>query len=306
MIHSLDIPEKVKGDATYIYARIAEAEAHVHGHPVDQVHFHEVGSLDAVADVVGVCWLIHELGAAKIASSAIHVGYGQVKCAHGILPVPAPATARILTGIPTYGEIRGELCTPTGAALLAHFAREFGPAPAMAVEKIGYGMGTKDFGTANCVRAMLGESMEKTASSGGPNGSIVHLECNLDDMTGEAIGFAVDRLFEAGARDVYLQSIQMKKNRPGQLLCCICTPEDADKLAALMLRHTTTLGIRRQDMARYTLDRRIETRETPLGPVRFKVSEGYGVLREKPEYADLEKIAREKDMSLEDVLKKIR
>ena len=210
ILSHLDIPQPVREDAEAVYNLIAQAESHAHGQPVEEIHFHEVGTLDAVADVVAVCWLIRDLGPQWIGASPIHVGSGQVRCAHGILPVPAPATAYILQGVPTYGgAVEGELCTPTGAALLKHFVQEFGPAPVMRVEKTGYGMGKKDFEAANCVRAMLGES-----GSGGA-GTIAELCCNLDDMTGEALGFAQERLLEAGALDVFTTPIAMKKNRPG-------------------------------------------------------------------------------------------
>lgn len=296
-IGGLNIPESVRQNAIAVYDRIAEAEAHVHGTTMEHIHFHEVGTLDAVADVVGVCLLMHALAPENIVVSPIHVGSGQVHCAHGILPVPAPATAWLLRDAPCYGgSIRGELCTPTGAALLTHFAASYGAMPAMTIQKIGYGMGNKDFEAANCVRAMLGES-----AGGAPNDSIVRLECNLDDMTGEALGFAMDRLFEGGALDVFLQPIQMKKNRPGQMLCCICAAKDADRMAQLILAHTTTLGVRRQDMRRYALARRVETRQTPFGEVRFKVSEGFGVCKTKLEYADLEAIARRENLSFAEV-----
>ena len=301
LIEGLPLPEAVRSDAAAVYDRIAEAEAHVHGVTIEHIHFHEVGTLDAVADVVGVCLLMHELAPERIVVSPIHVGSGQVHCAHGILPVPAPATAWLLRDAPIYGgSIRGELCTPTGAALLTHFADDFGPMPAMRVHAIGYGMGTKDFESANCVRALLGESADSA-----PNDSIVRLECNLDDMTGEAIGYAFDRLFEAGARDVFIQPIQMKKNRPGQLLSVICTPADADRLAQLMLLHTTTLGVRRHDMPRYALERRIEARPTPFGDVRFKISEGFGIRKCKPEYADLERIAQRENKPLSEILRQL-
>lgn len=301
LIDGLPLPEIVRGNAAAVYNRIAEAEAHVHGMPVDHIHFHEVGTLDAVADVVGVCLLMDEFAPQHVVVSPIHVGSGQVHCAHGILPVPAPATAWLLRDAPIYGgSVRGELCTPTGAALLTHFAHDFGPMPTMRVRAIGYGMGTKDFESANCVRALLGESTDNA-----PNDQIVRLECNLDDMTGEAIGFACDRLFEAGALDVFVQPIQMKKNRPGQLLSVICAPSDADGLAQLMLLHTTTLGVRRQDMARYALDRRTETRPTPFGEMRFKVAEGFGIRKCKPEYEDLARIAQREGKPLSEVLRQL-
>ena len=299
LIEKLPLPETVRNDAAAVYDRIADAEAHVHGTTMDHIHFHEVGTLDAVADVVGVCLLMHELAPEHVTVSPIHVGSGQVHCAHGILPVPAPATAWLLRDAPIYsGSIQGELCTPTGAALLTHFAHDFGPMHAMRVQAIGYGMGKKDFEAANCVRALLGESADSA-----PNDRIVHLECNLDDMTGEAIGYAFDRLFEAGARDVFIQPIQMKKNRPGQLLRVICTPEDADRLAQLMLLHTTTLGVRRQDLTRYALNRHIEALPTPFGDIRFKVADGFGVQKRKPEYADLEKIALCENKPLSEILR---
>ncbi|MBQ8955022.1 MAG: LarC family nickel insertion protein, partial [Clostridia bacterium] len=185
----------------------------------------------------------------------------------------------------------GELCTPTGAALLKHFAASFGDRPVMAVSKIGYGMGMKDFERANCVRAFLGESAGKREE-------ITRLECNLDDMTGEEIGFALERLLDAGARDAYTSPIGMKKSRPGVMLSVICLPEDADKFAALMMKHTTTLGIRRQDMSRYVLERASRTIDTPAGSVRVKEARGMGTERCKLEYEDIAAIAREKDISL--------
>ena len=236
ILSHLDIPESVRIDAEAVYQLIAQAESHAHGRPVEEVHFHEVGTLDAVTDVVAVCWLLHDLAPEKIVASPVHVGCGQVRCAHGILPVPAPATAFILQGVPTYGgAVQGELCTPTGAALLKHFAQSFGPSPVMRVEKIGYGMGKKDFEAANCVRAMLGQTQEGRET-------IVELCCNLDDMTPEALGFAQERLWEAGALDVYTTAVGMKKNRPGVLLTCMCREEDREKLLSLLFAHTTTLG----------------------------------------------------------------
>ncbi len=299
MINGLDVSDRVKADAKAVYALIADAESRVHGHPVSEIHFHEVGTLDAVADVVGVCLLMEMIGAEKIAASPVHVGSGHVHCMHGILPVPAPATALILSGIPTYGgQVRGELCTPTGAALLKHFVSAFGDRPVMAAEAIGYGMGKKDFEQANCLRAFLGESA-------GALEQITRLECNLDDMTGEDIGFAMDQLFKAGARDVYTQAIGMKKSRPGVLLSVICLPEDADRLAAVMMKHTTTLGIRRQSMSRYALDRSVETVETSYGPVRVKTASGMGVHRSKAEYDDLAALAEQKQVSLETIRKEL-
>ena len=300
IIDGLKVSDRVKADAKAVYALIAEAESRVHGHPVSEIHFHEVGTVDAVADVVGVCLLMEEIGAEQIVASPVHVGSGHVHCMHGILPVPAPATALILSGIPTYGgQVQGELCTPTGAALLKHFVSRFGDRPVMAAEAIGYGMGKKDFERANCLRAFLG-------SSEGEREEITRLECNLDDMTGEDIGFAMEQLFKAGARDVYTQAIGMKKSRPGVLLSVICLPQDADRLAAVMMQHTTTLGIRRQDLSRYTLERSIETVETSFGPVRVKTATGMGVHRRKAEYDDLAALAERNHVPLETVRGEVR
>ena len=232
IIDGLDIPAPVKEDMKAVYALIAEAESHAHGMPVDQIHFHEVGTMDAVADIAGVCLLFHELGADQIIASPVHVGSGHVHCAHGILPVPAPATAHILQGIPVYStQVQGELCTPTGAALLKHFVKEFREMPVMTTSKIGYGMGKKDFERANCVRAFLGD----TAETGD---EIAELSCNLDDMTAEAIGFAEEALFEAGALEVYTIPVGMKKSRPGILLTCMCRREDEEKMVELPVSYT--------------------------------------------------------------------
>lgn len=299
LLSHLDLPQTVRDDALAVYHRIAEAESKVHGTTVDQIHFHEVGTLDALADVVGVCLLMHLLAPEKVYASSVHVGCGQVRCAHGILPVPAPATALLLAGVPIYGgAIQGELCTPTGAALLTHFVTKFGELPAMQLLKSGYGMGTKDFPAANCVRAMLGEQ-------DAPAEEILELSCNLDDCTGEAIGFAMERLLDAGALDVYWTSVGMKKNRPGILLTCMCRPLDREKMVELLFRHTTTLGVRESAFRRYTLSRESKTIQTPDGDIRVKVSTGYGVTREKPEFEDLAKIARETGKSLSELQKNI-
>ena len=299
LLSHLDLPQTVQDDALAVYRRIAEAESKVHGTTVDQIHFHEVGTLDALADVVGVCLLMHLLAPEKVYASSVHVGSGQVRCAHGILPVPAPATALLLSGVPIYGGgIQGELCTPTGAALLTHFVTKFGELPAMRLLKSGYGMGTKDFPAANCVRAMLGEQ-------DAPTEEILELSCNLDDCTGEAIGFAMERLLDAGALDVYWTSVGMKKNRPGILLTCMCRPLDREKMVELLFRHTTTLGVRESAFRRYTLSRESKTIQTPDGDIRVKVSTGYGVAREKPEFEDLAKIARKTGKSLSELQRSI-
>lgn len=295
IIEHLNLPDEVKKDVVAVYHLIAEAESHVHGKTVEEIHFHEVGTADAIADIAGVCLLMHMIAPQKVIASPIHVGSGNVHCAHGILPVPAPATAFILQGLPIYsGVIKGELCTPTGAALLKHFVTEFKEMPVMRTLAIGYGMGKKDFERANCVRVLLGET-EETGSE------VAELSCNLDDMTPEALGFVQEILFAAGALEVYTIPIGMKKSRPGILLTCMCRCNDKEKMVSLIFKHTTTLGIRESISKRYTLTRTMKEHETPYGVVREKVSEGYGVVRGKLEYEDLAKIAREQGMSLEEV-----
>ena len=235
-------------------------------------------------DVAGVCYLMELLGPEEVCASPVTVGSGSVSTAHGILPVPAPATARLLEGVPVAaGEIAAELCTPTGAALLKLFASHFGAMPPGTVLGCGYGCGTKDFPRANCVRAFL---LDTAASGAGPNDAVTELKANIDDMTGEALGYAMERLLEAGALDVSYIPLQMKKNRPGVLLVCLCRPADADRLAGEILTHTGTFGVRRTDCSRYALAVEKETVETEFGPVSFKVGRGYGVTKGKPEYED--------------------
>ena len=275
-----------------VYRLIADAESQVHGVPVTEIHFHEVGTMDALADITAVCYLMHKLSPEQVIASPIHVGSGTVKCAHGILPVPAPATASILRGIPiSGGEIKSELCTPTGAALLKHFASSFGEMPVMSVAAIGYGMGKKDFPVANCVRAMLGEAKDQDES-------ILQLSCNVDDMTAEEIGYAMDCLFREGALEVFTVPVGMKKCRPGTLFNVLCRPADREKMVQAIFKYSSTIGIREETMRRYTLSRSISTMETPIGSVHIKQSSGYGVQRIKYEYEDLARIASEKNISI--------
>lgn len=295
----LRLPESVQADVLAVYGLIAEAESHAHGVPATEIHFHEVGTLDAVADITAVCLLLDRLAPEEIVVSPIHVGYGQVRCAHGILPVPAPATAYILRDVPIYGgSVQGELCTPTGAALLKHFAARFGAMPVMRVQSVGYGMGKKDFEAANCVRALLGET--ETAA-----GSVLELSCNVDDMTAEQLGFAMERLFDGGALDVYTSPIGMKKSRPGTLFRVICEEADREAMVSLLFLHTSTLGVREARLVRHTLRRTLETVETPYGPVQRKDSEGWGVVRRKYEFEDLARIARTEGISLTEAVRRL-
>lgn len=271
----LTLSEQVKTQGKAIYQRIAEAEGKVHGETSEQVHFHEVGALDAVADVAGFCHLLEYLSVEKVTCSPIAVGSGTVRCAHGILPVPAPATAVLLAGIPTWpGVSTGELCTPTGAAILGYFVSNFEEIPCFSLEKTAYGFGKKRFPKAvNAVTAILG-----TATS-----QVVEISCNLDDMTGEHIGFATEKLMEEGALDVWTAPIYMKKGRPGTTLFCLSTVEHAQHLIQCFFRHTTTLGVRTQTYNRQTLPR--EIRE--IDGVPTKIATGFGVTKSKPEFEHL-------------------
>lgn len=300
IIEAMTVSKDIKSDIREIYELLAEAESQAHGVPVDKIHFHEVGNLDAIADITASCYLIHKLEPEKIIVSPINVGGGMVKTAHGVLPVPAPATATLLKGIPSYESeyVRSELCTPTGAALIKYFADEFKPMPLMAVEKIGYGAGNKDFAQANVVRAVLGETTDEIEN-------VIELACNIDDMTAEEIGFATEMLFEAGALEVYTIAADMKKNRPGTLLYCVCKLDKRDLIVQTIFKHTTTLGIRENICNRYVLSREIQKIDTPYGEVRKKVSSGYNVSRFKLEYDDIAGIAKRTGKSILDLKKEL-
>ena len=285
-IDSVPLDEAIRENAKKVYSIIAEAESRVHGHPMENVHFHEVGSLDALADVLSVCALMHELAPERILASEVNVGSGTVRCAHGVLPVPAPATELILRGVPIYsGQIKSELCTPTGAALLKYFVSEFVAMPTMKIENAGCGTGKKNFECANVVRAFIGE----TANDGE---EIIELACNLDDMTPEELAFAMEELFSLGALDVYFTDIGMKKSRPGVKLTCMCREKQRERMLECIFKHTTTLGVREYACKRYELGRSEKAVRTQDGEVRVKISSGYGVVREKAEYEDLAALAR--------------
>ena len=299
LIGHLTVSDTVKKNALAVYKLIAEAESRAHGVPVDKIHFHEVGNMDALADITGVCMLIEELAPDVILASPINTGSGHVRCAHGILPVPAPATAYILQDIPMYSDqTQGELCTPTGAALLKHFVKEFRAMPVISVNKIGYGMGKKDFEKANCIRAYIGNTANNIEE-------VTELVCNLDDMTPEAVAFAQQLLFEEGALDVYTTPICMKKGRMGVSFTCMCRSELKDKMVSLIFKHTTTLGMRENTSRRYTLQREQKEIQTKYGSVRIKTACGFGIQKSKPEYEDIAKIAKEKGISIQDALKEI-
>ena len=291
-LKDLNTTDEIKQHAQIIYQSIAEAESQIHNTPMEQIHFHEVGTMDAIADVLACCMLFSMLAPDEILASPIHVGKGTVKCSHGVLPVPAPATALLLRHIPIYsGEINGELCTPTGAAILSHFVQSFETMPQLCVQKIGYGMGTKDFSIANCLRSFLSETPDSFSS-------ITQIECNVDDMTGEDLGFCMEEIFSHKVLDFFYTPIQMKKNRPGTLITCICNTKDRDTIIDFLFQHTTTRGVRFHELSRATMTAEMLKHSTPLGEVRIKKSL-YGkhqIL--KPEYDDLCKLAKEHHCSL--------
>ena len=296
ILNGMPLPEKVREDAADVYRQIAEAESKAHDMPMDEIHFHEVGTMDAIVDVVSVCLLMNMLKPEQVIASAVHVGSGTVHCVHGILPVPAPATAYILKGVPIYsGTIQGELCTPTGAALLKHFVTRFGELPIMEVSTIGFGMGNKDFPQANCVRSLLGETRDQASD-------VLELSCNIDDMTSEAIGFAMECFMDAGALDAYTQAIGMKKGRPGTKISVLCREADSEKMAREIFHYTTTLGIRTCRFSRYELNRTISKVDTAWGTIRRKESSGYDVSRCKYEYEDLATLAKFQGRGVNDVL----
>lgn len=304
------LPTTVRENARAVYRLIAEAEAAVHGTTIEDIHFHEVGTLDAIADVTFACLLMDMIAADRIVASPVRTGFGEVHCAHGTLPVPAPATALLLQGIPAYaGDIEGEFCTPTGAALLKHFAAGFQERPTMSTTAVGYGIGTKRFPIANCVRAFLGEAAEANARPSAAD-DIVEVCCNIDDMTAEDIAFACDCLMDAGALDAFTVPIGMKKGRAGTMVCALCDPAEANAMEDVLFKHTSTLGVRRCTWQRTTLQREVRTVDTPLGPVRQKIAHATGnacgtVERTKWEHDDLARLAREHGLSIGEVRRRL-
>lgn len=299
---TLDAP--VKETAIAIFRRLGAAEAGVHGVDIEKVHFHEVGALDAIVDIVGAAIGFHALGIEKVFCSAVNVGSGTVKAAHGVMPVPAPATATLLSGVPTYVDGPAmELTTPTGAAVAVTMAESFGSMPAMAVSSIGYGAGDNDLkDRANLLRVLIGEMATATEST-----EVWVIEANIDDMSPQIAGYARERLLDAGALDVTLTPVFMKKDRPGFTLSVIASPDHREKLADLMFAETTTLGVRMYSAQRRCLDRTWETVSTPYGEVRVKVASQNGVVKTSaPEFEDCKKLALEKGVPLKDVVQAAR
>lgn len=299
IINSLNLDQKTKKDSIEVYKLIAKAESISHNKDISEIHFHEVGTIDAVSDVVAVSFLINKLNPDRIVSSSLNLGSGFVECAHGILPVPAPATLYLIKDIPSYSsDIESELTTPTGAALIKYFADDFSNMPLMKIKKMGYGMGKKDFDKLNAVRAILGEEEDKSES-------IYDLSFNVDDMTGEEIGFMSKKLFEMGALDVFTTAIGMKKSRPGIMVNVLTKKDNKEEIVRAIFKYTTTIGIRENSMNRYFLKRDIEDVNTEFGSIRLKKSSGYGVKRQKYEYEDLVRIAEENNLSIREVKERL-
>ncbi|HLZ91859.1 MAG TPA: nickel pincer cofactor biosynthesis protein LarC [Candidatus Acidoferrum sp.] len=303
ILDQAQLPSPVRHHASAIFQKLGEAEARVHDVPLEKIHFHEVGAVDAIVDIVGACIGFHLLGIEKFACSPLNVGGGAAKMAHGILPVPAPATANLLQGKPTYSNgVQRELVTPTGAAIVATLCDSFGPQPAMSVSAIGYGAGAADLeGQPNVLRIMLGDAAEKVVP--GYDQEITVIEANLDDMNPQIYGYFQEKALAAGALDVFTAPVQMKKNRPGTLLTVLCRPADAQALMSLIFAETTTFGARS-----YTAQRRVLPREsvkvmTKFGEVRVKLSRVNGrILHVSPEYDDCRKLAEEKNVPLQRII----
>jgi len=297
LVHGSPLPERVRETALSIFQRLAEAEGKVHGVSPHHVHFHEVGGVDSIIDIVGTSLALYYLEVDRIICSPVPPGRGTVRCRHGILPVPAPATARLLMGVPLRGlDVEGELVTPTGAAIATTVAESFGSLPSMKVNAVGYGFGSKDFGIPNFLRVFLGEDPGGTASNN--TDTVVVLETNIDDMNPEFFGHIMEKLMDKGALDAFITPAYMKKNRPGQIITVLGHPRDRDILTDILFQETSTLGIRWREERRTVLGRRIEEVATPYGMVRIKyaLSSDGTPLRAAPEYEDCKKIAREKNL----------
>ena len=304
LIGKAGLPPRAAERATRVFQKLGKAEAQVHNVPVGKVHFHEVGAVDAIVDIVGACVGFELLGVERFACSPLNVGGGTIQAAHGILPVPAPATALLLQGKPTYSNgIERELVTPTGAAIVSALATEFGPQPQMNVSSTGYGAGTADLPSQpNVLRIFIGDAgLFPEAARGGEEVSVI--EANLDDMNPQIYGYFVERALAAGALDVFMVPVQMKKGRPGTLLTMLCRPADTDRMMDLLFAETTTIGARTHTARRRTLERESVSVQTALGAVRIKLSRMNGhVLNAAPEYEDCQRIAAEKNVPLKRVL----
>jgi len=302
IIEGSDLDTTIKTQSIEIFARLAEAEARVHRTSVDHIHFHEVGAMDAIIDVVGSVAGLSALDVGKVYCSPLHVGTGTVECAHGILPVPAPATAELIKGKPVYSTgVEGELLTPTGAAILTTLASDFGPMPIMSVESIGYGAGTSEPAIPNLLRMIVGESSDQM--KGYDLERVAVAETNIDDMNPQIYEYLIQRTLEMGALDVFLVPMQMKKNRPGTLVTVICAPERIEEFSDFLLKETTTIGLRWRIDNRIKAHRSIMEIQTKYGPVRFKVAEANGTaMNIAPEYEDCRRLALGKKVPLKEIM----
>jgi pyridinium-3,5-bisthiocarboxylic acid mononucleotide nickel chelatase len=288
-----------KDRAIQMFRRLAEAEAAVHDMPVERVHLHEVGALDSIVDIVGAVFGLEWLAASRVMSSPLNVGSGVVECDHGTFPVPAPATARLLEGVPAYaGAIATELTTPTGALLVTTYAQSFGPLPLMRIDRVGYGAGDKDFKRhPNVFRLLVGDAETDAAAE-----PVVTVECEIDDMNPQLFGPLMDRLYGAGALDVFYAPVQMKKSRPGTLVTVIVRPERRDAISGVLFAETTTIGVRYREMLRECLEREIHTVDTAAGPIRFKIARRAGqVVNAAPEFEDCVQAAAERGLPVKEV-----
>ncbi len=296
------LDEAVKDKSIRIFERIAAAEAKVHRTSVEKIHFHEVGAMDAIIDVVGAVAGIAALGIQKIYCSPLHLGTGTVECAHGVLPVPAPATAELVKGFPVYATgVQGELLTPTGAAILTTLATAFGPMPPMSVQNIGYGAGAANPSLPNFLRVSVGETTEAIAAFETEQAAVI--ETNIDDMNPQIYDYVISQALEMGAMDIWLTPVQMKKNRPGALLTIICAPQAVAKFAEFLLRETTTIGMRWRIENRLKARSTIKTSDTRFGPIRFKIAQlGNATVNITPEYEDCKRAALESKIPLKEIM----
>jgi pyridinium-3,5-bisthiocarboxylic acid mononucleotide nickel chelatase len=301
IISSSNLSELVKQRAQAIFQRIGEAEAKIHNVQIETVHFHEVGAIDSIVDIVGACVAFDALKIERIISSPLHVGSGTFQCAHGTYPVPGPATAELLKGVPIYSkDVEGELVTPTGAAIISTLAEGYGPMPMMKIENIGYGAGTRDYPKfPNALRAIIGELEEDADST---PGAVTIIEANIDDLNAQVFGYLMEKALSAGALDIFYTPVQMKKNRPGVLLTLLCNPPDRERMCDLIFRETTTLGVRYRNEQREILTREFVTVETEYGPIRVKVSRARDgrVMNASPEFEDCRVAAEKSGVGLRD------
>ena len=299
LIEQSALSRTAKQHARDLFQRLGEAEASIHQVPIEEIHLHEVGALDSIIDIVGAVFAMEWFGADRVISSPLNVGGGMVESAHGTFPVPAPATVKLLTGVPVYSSgVQSELVTPTGALLVTGYASSYGPVPAMTVEKTGYGAGSRDLpGTPNVLRVFVGEASEQAATE-----QIVVINCEIDDMNPQIFGLVMDRLYAAGALEVYFAPVQMKKNRPGTLLTILARPDQRSQLSSIVFHETTTIGVRHHEVTRERLDREIVPIATPYGEVRFKIAKlGGRVVNASPEFEDCLRLASERKVPVKDV-----